>query len=194
MPNPVTATRETPAAAPRPRRRRGARAACVVAVLVLAGCATAPPPADPAPTPLTTATPEQMVDAIRATAGDGADELAVQPLRNPDVEDLRQEAQRLEAQRRYADAASALDAALTIVADDPALLQERAEVALLLGDARMAEAIAGQAHALGSQVGPLCRRHWATVEQARLLAADADGAAAARARVEACRVAAPNRF
>lgn len=185
---------DAPLTRPRARPGRAARVACVAAALLIAGCATAPPLAAPAPPPLTTATPEQMVDAIRATAGDGADELAVQPLRNTEVEDLRREAQQLEAARRYADAASALDAALSIVADDPALLQERAEIALLLGDARMAEAIAGQAHALGSQVGPLCRRHWATVEQARLLAADADGAAAARGRVEACRVAAPNRF
>ncbi len=181
--------RDSPALA----SRRVAPAACLVALALLAGCATAPPPL-PAPTPLTTATPEQMVDAIRATAGDGADELAVQPLRHPEVEDLRQDAQRLEAARRYTEAASALDAALSIVADDPALLQERAEIALLLGDPRMAEAIAAQAHALGSQVGPLCRRHWATVEQARLLASDAEGAAAARERVQACRVAAPNRF
>ena len=83
---------------------------------------------------LTTETPEQMVAGIRAAAGDGEDELAVQPLRDPQVEDLRQTAQRLETQKQYADAAKSLDQALAIVADDPALLQERAEIAVLQKD------------------------------------------------------------
>jgi tetratricopeptide (TPR) repeat protein len=159
---------------------------------LLAGCAT-PPPAAPEAASLTSATPEQIVALIRAS-GEAGDELAVQPLRDPGVEDLRQTATRLEARRQYAEAAAALDQALDIVADDPALLQERAELALLLRQYDDAEQRARRADALGSQVGPLCRRHWATVRQVRLLAGDADGASSAAARVEACTVAAPNRF
>ncbi|MDQ3494466.1 MAG: hypothetical protein M3485_02780, partial [Pseudomonadota bacterium] len=98
---------------------------CLVlsALCWLAACAT---PADvvPTPGPLTTATPQQQVAAIRAVAGDGRGELAVQPLRDPMVEDLREEAQRREARRDYAGAAVALDRAMEIVSDDPALLQE----------------------------------------------------------------------
>ena len=168
------------------------RTCCLLSLFALAGCAT--PPAEPVAAPLTSATPAQMVASIRATAGDGEGELAVAPLRDPRVEDLREDAQRLEAQGHYADAAAALDRAIKIVAGDPALLQERAEAALLLGDGDMAAALAERADGLGSQVGPLCRRHWATIEQVRLGRGDAAGAAAAKQRVEACTVAAPNRF
>src|SRR3546814_7102356 len=90
-----------------------------------------------------------------AAAGDGDGELAIQPLRDPKVEDLREKAQRLETQQYYAEAAKTLDQALEIVPDDPALLQERAEAALLLGDHAKAEALARRAFATGSQVGPL---------------------------------------
>jgi len=168
---------------------------CVIVLsLLLSACAT-PPPAAPKPVAaLTSATPEQMVAAVRAAAGTGEGELAVQPLRDASVEDLRQAATRLEAQKHYADAAKSLDQALAIVPDDPALLQERAEAALLLRDVVNAERFAQRAYELGSQVGPLCRRHWATVEQVRLVAGDAPGAASAKRQVAACKVAAPNRF
>jgi Flp pilus assembly protein TadD len=160
----------------------------------LAACATSTVPPQAALPPLTTASPVQMVAAIRTAAGDGEGELAVQPLRDPEVEDLREDAQRLEARQDYAGAAEALDRAIAIVPDDPALLQERAEVALLDGDPAIAGALAERAHKLGGQVGPLCRRHWATIEQVRLLARDADGAVAAKAQVEACTLAPPPRY
>jgi tetratricopeptide (TPR) repeat protein len=160
--------------------------------LLLAACSTTPS-ATP-PVALTDATPEAMVAAIRAAAGNDERELAVQPLRDPMVEDLRQSATRLEAQQQYVEAAAALDKALAIVPEDPALLQERAEAALLLKDPVAAEALARRAYGLGAKVVPLCRRHWTTVRQARLLAGDAAGAAQALTQVEACKVAGPNRF
>ncbi|TWT20112.1 hypothetical protein FQY83_10205 [Luteimonas marina] len=167
--------------------------AVLAAVVLVAGCASAPPqPA--APAPLTAATPEQMVAAIDAAAGDGEGELAVQPLRDPMVEDVREQAQQARAQGRHDDAAAALERALAIVADDPALLQERAETALLQRDFERAGQLAERAFALGAQVGPLCRRHWATIEQVRLVAGDAEGAASAKRQVDGCKVAGPNRF
>ena len=162
------------------------------ACLLLAACSTTPPV--PLPVALTNASPEAMVAAIRAAAGNDERELAVQPLRDPMVEDLRQSAARLEAQQHYVEAAAALDKALAIVPEDPALLQERAEAALLLKDPATAEALARRAYGLGAKVGPLCRRHWTTVRQTRLLAGDAAGAAQALTQVEACKVAGPNRF
>src|SRR3546814_6288263 len=39
----------------------------------------------------------------------------------------------------------------------------------------------------------LCRRHWATIEQSRLLEGDAAGAAAAKKRIDQCTVAGVNR-
>ncbi len=168
-------------------------AAAMIVVCSFAACSTTPTP-PPAPAVRTTATPEAMVAAIRAAATHDDTELAVQPLRDPMVEDLRQQAQRLETQHRYPEAAAALDQALAIVPGDPALLQERAEAALLLGDGQGAERDARRAYALGAKVGPLCRRHWATVQQVRLLAGDAAGAASARTQLDACRVAGPNRY
>ena len=91
-------------------------------------------------------------------------ELAVQPLRDPMVEDLRQAGDAgSKRSSTIAEAAAALDKALAIVPEDPALLQERAEAALLLRDPAAAEALARRAYDLGAKVGPLCRRHWATV-------------------------------
>ena len=156
----------------------------------LGACATSVPP--PAAEPVSTIPGEERVAAVRAAAGNDGKEFAVQPLRDPMVEDLRQDAARLEIRNEYAAAASALDRALAITPDDPAVLQERAEVALLLGDFDEAESLARRAYALGAKVGPLCRRHWAAIEQA-LKARGADGADA-RAKIAECRVATPERF
>ena len=158
--------------------------------LLIAGCAAGPGqravPGGPAPA--------EMVAAVRAHAvGDDA-ELAVQPLRDPRVEDLRADAARLEAAGDFAAAAAALDEAMAVVPDDPALMQERAEVALLLGDPALAGSLAERAYALGARVGPLCRRHWATLEQLRLGEGDAAGAASASEQIRACRVTGPVRY
>lgn len=168
------------------------RALPAALLLALAACATAPEP--PRVQALTTATPAQMVEYIRATAGDGEGELDVQPLRDSQVEDLRQQAGRLEQQGHHRDAAAALDQAIALVGDDPALLQERAEIALLLNDPAVARELAARALALGSGVGPLCRRHQATLEQAALVQGDAAAAAAAKAAIDGCRVAPPPRW
>jgi hypothetical protein len=178
-------------------------AIAALTALLPAACSTSPPL--PAPhASVTMVAPEAMVATIRAAAGHDDSELAVQPLRDPRVEDLRQQAVRLEATHRYAEAAATLDKALAIVSadiastgialTDPALLQERAEAAVLLQDYVGAEQFARRAYAIGAKVGPLCRRHWATVQQMRRVAGDVAGAASAQAQLEACKVAAPNRF
>jgi len=125
---------------PRPRTASHALAAC--ALLLLAACAT---PAPPQPAALTSASPEAMVAAIRAAAGRDDSELAVQPLRDPMVEDLREAALQLESRQQYAQAAAKLDQALAIVPADPALLQERAEAAVLLRQFDQAEQLARHA-------------------------------------------------
>ena len=109
--------------------------------------------------------PEQLVAGIRAAGAFAPGELDVQPLRDPMVEDLRVQATQFERRQRYADAAAALDKALAISPDDPGLLQERAEIAVLQKDLDKAGTLARNAYALGAKVGPLCRRHWATIRQ-----------------------------
>ncbi len=136
------------------------RCSVAAGLLLLAACTSAPPVQEwsgPAP--------EQIVAEIRGAGAFEKGELDVQPLRDPMVEDLRVQATQFESARRYPDAAAALDKALGIAPQDPALLQERAEVAVLQKDLDKAAALARDAYALGGKVGPLCRRHWATIRQ-----------------------------
>lgn len=172
------------------RSRVGAMAIATSLALIVAGCAS-----DGG----TFATPsgvsaEAMVAQIRAAAGQDDTELAVQPLRDPMVEDLREQAMSLERQRRYAEAVAALEQALELVPDDPALLQERAEAAVLVGDVATATRLAKRAWDLGAKVGPLCRRHWETLRQLRLAVGDAPGVVSAQVQRESCTVAGPARY
>lgn len=168
------------------------RTAALTLAVLAAGCVTsAPEPQAPA---LPKVAPEQRLAAVEAAAGQDDKELAVQPLRDPQVEDLREAASGARARRDYATAAAALNQALLIVADDPAVLQERAEVALLQSEFERAETLARRAYDLGSQVGPLCRRHWATIEQSRLARGETENAGSAQAQIAACTVPGINRM
>lgn len=188
---------------------RGWRATMVAAALMLGAC-TAPPP-KPAESAFDAAA---LVKTIRATGAANPNELDVQPLRDPEIEDLRQQAAQLEAKHMYRGAADLLDRAMKLNAQDPALLQERAEIALLLREPAQAQQLAKQAIDLGSTTGPLCRRHWETLLQTALLRANdrvirrGESEAQATARVaaasaevraartqrDACTVAALNRY
>ncbi len=139
-------------------------ASCLAMLVLLAGCAS-PPAAPDAAVPGFDA--EAAVATIRATGTASGGELDVQPLRDPQVTDLMAEADALEAQRLYRAAAERLDMALEVAGDDPNVLQRRAEVALLLDEPDRAERFALLAQAAGTEVGPLCRRHWETALQAR---------------------------
>ena len=188
------------------------RSPLLVTGLVLLAACSSTPPAPPVPA----FDARAAVAAVRAAGGAASSELDVQPLRDTQVEDLREDAQRLEREGPVPEAAPALDQALAIPPDEPARLQERAEVALLLQQADSAEQFARRAIGLGAQVGPLCRRHWETVAQATAMrghnppAAGRGEEAAARAAAEAsarkttidqarqkrdaCTVAAPPRY
>jgi len=167
-------------------------ASSALALVALAACTSAPP-APPAPSIDGVA----AVAAIRATGGAASTELDVQPIRDPQVDDLREDAERLEKAGQYAQAIQALDQALQLNPDDPALLQERAEAALLVKDLAGAQRFAMLGIERGSKVGPLCRRHWETIAQVRQIQpAETPGQTAADARRErdACTVAAPARY
>ncbi|MFT3762147.1 MAG: hypothetical protein QM761_05945 [Pseudoxanthomonas sp.] len=168
----------------------------IASVLVLgiaalaAGCA---PPAPVKPT-VPEVPPQQRLSAVLAAAGGDDKELSVQPLRDPQVEDLRAKAAQAMAAQDYAAAADALNQALLIVADDPAVLQERAEVALVQGEYERAQTLAQRAVDLGSAVGPLCRRHWATIEQAQQALGLDTEAAVSHGKIEGCTVSGVNRM
>ena len=164
--------------------------ATLAVVLAMSACTTSGTSTVPESTAIPKVAPEQRLANIIAVSK-GADdrELAVQPLRGPEVQDLREDAAAAIAARNYPAAADALNQALLIAADDPAILQERAEVALLQAEYERAETLSRRAFDLGSKVGPLCRRHWATIEQAHLALGQAEAAANAHAQIDTCTVA-----
>lgn len=159
--------------------------AVLAASLALAACTSTPPPPPPV---VDTTTPAQRMAAVQAAAGADDKELSVQPLRDPQVDDLRHVATERREAGDLAGAAEALDQALPLVESDPGILQERAEIALLQGDWARAETLARKAVSLGSRTGPLCRRHWATVEQAHLARGEKENATSAHAQIEGCTV------
>ena len=81
-------------------------------------------PAGPATPAVPLVPPEQRLAAVIAAGGADDRELAVQPLRDPEVQDLREAAAAAVAARNYAAAAEALNHALMIVADDPATTRD----------------------------------------------------------------------
>lgn len=179
------------------------RIGAAIAVLTLAACAMQPRQAE-APAGPDAAARARMVETVRAAGVATDDELDVQPLREGAVEDLRERAAALQAQGQHKQAIALLDEAIARHGDDPAVLQERAEAAVYAGDLDAAQKFARQAIETGAQVGPLCRRHWALIEQvARARAAVAPAteqavfqteAEAARSAREACTVAPPARY
>lgn len=167
-----------------PTIRRFFIASVWLAAGLLAGCgmfATTGPEPVAAPAPA-----YDQVAAIRAAGEREQSIIDVTPLRDPGVASL-QDAARLDEQAgRYADAAAKLDQALKLGPDAPELLQERAEMAIRLGDFPGAERLAHRSWSLGPKFGPLCARNWQTIVEIRLQAGDQAGAETARKWVGQC--------
>lgn len=160
--------------------------------LALVACGSGSPPASKG---RASARPDvaSQVAAVRA-AGVNGNELQVQPLRDPQVEDLRLAAEAHEARREFKQANAALDRALALSPGDPDLLQWKAELALLGKAWVAAEQLANESFEKGPRLGGLCRRNWATIAFARQGRGDAAGAAVARGQVDSCTVAPPVRM
>src|SRR5690606_5949286 len=105
--------------------------------LALSACGTVPLPSPPAfVDPLS---PAQRMAEGEAVAGGLDNELNVQPLRDGQVQDLREQAQDARSRGDLGQAGQLLDQALALVDNDPAIWQERAEVALLAAEPAAAE-------------------------------------------------------
>jgi tetratricopeptide (TPR) repeat protein len=166
----------------------------LVMVSLLAACSGSPSsPSSSRAAPLSPSEPASLVAAVRAV-GQAVAELEVQPLRDPQVQDLRDEAEALEAQGKYTLAEARLDQALAISVDDPDLLQWKAELSLYRKDWSAAERLATQSFDRGPKLGGLCRRNWATLQYARAARGDSAGADAARQKIAGCTVAPPVRM
>ena len=138
--------------------------------------------------------PHDMVAQVRAAGVAATDGIDVTPLRDPQVEDLRARAAKLEAQSDIAGSAQAIAQALALVPGDPELLQQAAEYALYQKDWKHAEAFAQQSYDRGPKLGSLCRRNWTTLRFVRLAQGDATGVQAATQQVVTCTIAAPVRM
>jgi hypothetical protein len=135
----------------------------------------------------------QMLAQVRA-AGETGRELDVQPLRDPQVEDLRAVAATAEQRGDFAAADAALQSALRISANDPDLTQWRAELALVRRDWTGAERLAMESFERGPKLGGLCRRNWTTLQFAREARGDAGNALLAQQRIGQCAVNPPVRM
>ncbi|MCX7032617.1 MAG: hypothetical protein NT046_01385 [Arenimonas sp.] len=160
--------------------------------LLLVACSGGSPPAGKG---RASARPDvaTQVAAVRA-AGVNGNELEVQPLRDPQVEDLRVQAEAQEARRELKKANATLDRALVLSPGDPDLLQWKAELALLGRAWVAAEQLANDSFQKGPKLGGLCRRNWTTIAYARQGRGDAAGATVARGQVASCTVAPPVRM
>lgn len=166
--------------------------AAVIIVLLTGACSTQPPP--PSVQKRTPSAPVSLVAQVRAAGRADADALDVQPLRDPQVEDLRQTATRLEGQGDYDGAAASIAKALALRPQDPGLLQQAAEFALYRRAWDEAARFATRSYEHGPKIGSLCRSNWATIRIVADARGDAAGAAAARQRIVACTAAPPARM
>lgn len=159
--------------------------------LGLAACSSdAPPPSGGAP--VAKPDPVAMVADIRAT-GDGDDDLFVQPVRDPRVDELRAKAEASEASGEYKAAAAAIEEALKIAPDNE-LMQWRAEITLLRRQWAEAERQANEAYEKGTKLGGLCRRSWSTIRYSREARGMTEAAEVARRQAETCTVPLPVRM
>ena len=134
-----------------------------------------------------------LLQQVRSSGRVG-NELDVQPLRDPQVEDLRAAATAAETRGDYAAAESALAKALELSPQDPDLLQWQAEMALVRHDWSQAQQLATRSIEVGPKLGGLCRRNWTTLRFAADARGDAAGSSQAQARAAACAVAPPTRY
>ena len=137
--------------------------------------------------------PASMVAQIRSAGLQGKD-LTVAPLRDPQVEDLRNMATSAEARNDIVAAHAAIDLALKISTMDPDLLQWQAELFLLKKDWAQAESFAQLSYNKGPKLGALCRRNWKTLSFARKAKNDFAGAQHAEQQIVQCTVTPPPRY
>lgn len=169
----------------RPSRLRHPFLPAVLAGALLAACAQPSPEAPKPPPPGKSNV--AMVSEIRAAGERDKSVINVHPLIDPGIAALQDAARQDERSGQYQAAAAKLDMALKRNPEAPDVLQDRAEVAIYLGDFQLAEKLAHQSWTLGSKQGPLCARNWQTIVEIRQQANDQAGAASASKWVGECR-------
>lgn len=168
--------------------------ACAAGFLLLAGCSGSTTSGRAEPGVATRPGSAQSVLMEVRAAGAIGNEIDVQPLRDPQVEDLRAAATLAESRNDFAGAQRSITQALQITPDDPDLLQWRAELALVVHDWAEAERSATRSFEKGPKLGGLCRRNWTTLRMVAESRKDSALAAQAQQHVAGCAVAPPLRM
>jgi len=166
--------------------------ALAAALLALAACS--PPPDEPPATTRAPAPQRDLVAEVRAQGVDAPDALDVQPLRDPQIEDLRAAASQQERAKDFDAADAAILRALQITPEDPELLQHRAEIALARSQWEQAEQLANTSYERGPKLGGLCRRNWATIRVSREMRGLDAAAATAGTQAQRCTLEPPVRM
>ena len=156
----------------------------VLLLLALGACKTMEPPPPPPPPP--EPPKRDWLSEIRAEAAQADLRGGAFPLADADVLSLRKRAEMLERERQFAEAERLLAEALTLMAEDPALWQQRAELALAQRQFNEAEEHARKAESLGIDFGELCVRIRLTQAAAREEASDVTTAQTLREKARAC--------
>ena len=146
-----------------------------------------------APAAVRRAPAASLLQQVRAAGRIGV-ELDVQPLRDPQVQDLRTAATDAEGRGDFDAARVSIDKALLLAPADPDLLQWRAELSLVHRDFSEAERLAQRSFDIGPKSGGLCRRNWTTIQLAAESRGDQAQAGNARIRAAGCRIAPPVRM
>ena len=146
-----------------------------------------------APAAVRAAPAASLLQQMRAAGRIGV-ELDVQPLRDPQVQDLRTAATDAEGRGDFDAARVSIDKALLLAPADPDLLQWRAELSLVHRDFPEAERLAQRSFDIGPKSGGLCRRNWTTIQLAAESRGDQPRAGRAREQAASCRIAPPVRM
>jgi len=146
-----------------------------------------------APAAVRAAPAASLLQQVRA-AGQLGVELDVQPLRDPQVQDLRTAATAAEGRGDFDAARASIDKALLLAPADPDLLQWRAELSLVRREFSEAQQLAQRSFDIGPKSGGLCRRNWTTIQLAAESRGDQSRADRAREQAAGCRIAPPVRM
>lgn len=166
---------------------RTSLAALVLAILAACSAQESPPPK-------VKVVKRDLLVEIRSQAASLASSVQVEPLADPEVDDLRKRARSEEQQHDYDAAAATIRQALALRPEDPTLIQWAAELALVRGQFDEAERGAQRSYDVGPKLGEICVRNWLTIKEARSARSDAQGATSAASQLPACQVQGPVRM
>lgn len=159
-----------------------------VVLLSLVGCSQPTPPV------VSTKPDHDAIAAIRSAGSQSDSAVEVQPLRDPAVDGLVNQAHELEAQNKFDDAVAIARQALALANDAPDLLQLLSELEFERRNYQDAATLAQKSFELGPKIGSLCARNWQTMIEVRKILKDDGGVEQAKRELNNCQASRPVRM